>query len=125
MGPILAQVALGGALGAVARYLTQAAALRLFGPALPLGTLAANVVGSFAIGVLFVLLADRGLMRVAPFLMAGVLGGYTTFSAFALDTLLMWERGQPGLALAYVGGTVALTLAAVAAGAAFARGVLT
>lgn len=124
MVPIIAQVALGGAIGAVGRYLVQAAALRAFGPALPLGTLAVNVAGSFLIGVLFVLLADRGLMRVAPFLMAGILGGFTTFSTFALDTLLLWERGQHGLAMAYVGGSVGLSLAAVAAGAALARGLL-
>lgn len=124
MVQIIAQVALGGAIGAVGRYLTQAAALRLFGPSLPLGTLAANIVGSFAIGILFVLLADRGLMRIAPFLVAGILGGYTTFSTFALDSLLLWERGQHGLAIAYVAGSVGLSLAAVAGGAALARSLL-
>lgn len=118
----LTQVAAGGALGALARFGTQAGAFRLFGPAFPAGTLAVNVLGSFLIGVLFVWLAQKGLMRHAPFLIVGVLGAYTTFSTFSLDALTLWERGQHGAAAAYVGGTVALSLAGIAAGAALARG---
>lgn len=118
----LTQVAAGGALGALARFATQAGAHRLFGPGIPLGTPAANILGSFVMGVLFVWLADKGMMRFAPFLMVGVLGAYTTFSTFSLDALALWERGQHGLAGAYVLGSVALSLAGVAAGAAVARG---
>lgn len=118
----LAQVALGGALGSLARFAVQAGGVRLFGPGLPLGTLAINLLGCLVIGVLFVWLTEKGMMRAAPFLMAGVLGGFTTFSAFSLDAFLLWERGQPVLAAGYVLVTVAGTLAAVALGAWLARG---
>ena len=117
----LTQVALGGALGSVARFAVQAGGVRLFGPGLPLGTLAVNVVGSLIIGVLFVLLTERGLMRATPFLMAGLLGGFTTFSAFSLDALLIWERGQAALAVSYVLASVILSLAGVVAGVWMAR----
>ena len=118
----LAQVALGGALGSLARFAVQAGGVRLFGPGLPLGTLAINLLGCLVIGVLFVWLTEKGMMRAAPFLMAGVLGGFTTFSAFSLDAFLLWERGQPVLAAGYVLVTVAGTLAAVGLGAWLARG---
>ncbi|MCL4186398.1 MAG: fluoride efflux transporter CrcB [Rhodobacteraceae bacterium] len=117
----LAQVALGGAVGAAARYLTQAAALRLFGPGLPWGTFAANLAGSFLIGFLALWLAGRDLTRLSPFLVAGVLGGYTTFSTFALDSVLLWQRGMQGAAAAYVAGSVILSIAAALAGMALAR----
>jgi CrcB protein len=117
---MLAQIALGGALGALARFGTQAA----FGPDWPFGTLLVNGLGSFLMGVLVVWLAEKGLMRVAPFLMVGVLGAYTTFSTFSLDALMLWERGLPGQAAAYVGLSVSVSLAAVAAGVWIARGVL-
>jgi CrcB protein len=118
----LTQVALGGALGAVARFAVQAGGVRLFGPGLPLGTLAVNLAGCLAMGVIFVWLMEKGMMRAAPFLMAGLLGGFTTFSAFALDAMLLWERGQMAAAAGYVLATVAGTLAAVALGAWLARG---
>ncbi len=90
----LSQVAVGGALGAMARYLATTGALRWLGPHFPWATLAINVTGSFLIGVLFVWLDARGLLRVAPFAIAGVLGGFTTFSTFSLDALRLWERGE-------------------------------
>lgn len=119
----LSQVALGGAIGALARFGTQAAARQAFGPGWPLGTLAVNVIGSFLMGVLYVWLAERGLMRFAPLLMVGVLGAYTTFSTFSLDALVMWERGLPGQAAAYVAASVVLSLGAVLAGVTLARAV--
>lgn len=119
----LAQVALGGALGAVARFATVAMASRLFGPGFPWGTLAVNVAGSFVMGLMFVWLADKGAMRWAPFLMTGVLGGFTTFSAFSLDAFRLWEAGSPGAAGGYVLGSVALSLAGLMAGVAVMRGV--
>jgi len=88
----------------------------------PLGTLAVNVLGSLVIGVLFIWLGARESWQL--FLMTGVLGGFTTFSAFSLDTLKLIEGGQTLQALAYVAGSVALSLAAVTLGAALARGVL-
>jgi CrcB protein len=112
----LSQVALGGAIGSVLRYLTVA------GLGAPLGTLAVNVAGSFVIGFLFVMLAARA--GLSPFLVTGVLGGFTTFSAFSLDALKLWEGGQAVLALGYVAGSVLLSLLAVAAGAILARGMI-
>ena len=119
---VLAQVALGGALGSVARYGVQLASLRLAGTGFPLGTLVLNVLGCFAMGLLFVWLTERGLMRYAPLLITGILGGFTTFSAFSLDALLLWERGQAGWAAGYVAASVLLSLGAVAAGVGVMRG---
>ena len=118
----LAQVALGGAIGALARFGTQAAARQAFGPGWPVGTLLVNGLGSFLMGVLFVWLADKGLMRFAPFLMVGMLGAYTTFSTFSLDALQLWERGLAMQAVAYVVLSVVVSLIAVVAGVWVARG---
>jgi fluoride exporter len=117
----LTQVALGGAFGAMMRYLTNVTAMRVFGPGFPMGTVIVNVLGSFLMGVLVVLLAQRGGTRFAPLLMTGVLGGFTTFSAFSLDAATLWERGQPGLAFGYVAGTVILSLMAIGLGLLAAR----
>ena len=105
-------VALGGALGAALRYLST-----LLWPA-PWGVMAINVAGSFAIGALAVplLLSDRGPHPLAPFLVTGVLGGFTTFSAFSLDALRLVEGGRIGAALLYVGGSVGLALLACGLG---------
>lgn len=119
----LIQVALGGALGASARYLTGVATMRLIGPGFPWATLAVNILGSFLMGVLVVVLAHKGETRLAPFLMIGLLGGFTTFSAFSLDALTLFERGEIGAASAYVAASVVLSLAAIIAGLAIARGI--
>jgi fluoride exporter len=119
----LLQVALGGAIGSVLRYLTNVSVMRLIGPGFPFGTLIVNILGSFAMGFLVVFLAHKGHMRLAPFLMTGVLGGFTTFSAFSLDTLTIFERGQTGLALAYVAGSVGLSLLAIVLAVTLFRGV--
>ena len=97
----LFQVAAGGALGAGARYLVNRAAMQMLGPSLPWATLFVNVAGSFLMGCLVVWLARRGGMAWAPFLMTGVLGGFTTFSAFSLDVSVLYERGAVGLAVGY------------------------
>ena len=110
----LSQVALGGALGSVLRFAT----VSLVGG--PVATVAVNVLGSLLIGVLYVTLSPR----MSPLLMTGVLGGFTTFSAFSLDALKLYETGQPGPAALYVAGSVLLSLAAVALGAALTRGAL-
>lgn len=117
--PIIFQIAIGGALGAIIRYAVSVQMIRLAGPGFPWGTFCVNVVGSFLMGVLAALLlrrGDAGLSHLAPFLMTGILGGFTTFSAFSLETLVLIERGRPGLALLYAGGSVAAGLAAVMAG---------
>jgi fluoride exporter len=120
----LLQVALGGALGASARYLTSVGAARLFGAGFPWGTVIVNVLGSFLMGVLVVVLAQRDAMRLVPFLMTGILGGFTTFSAFSLDAVKLFQSGQPALAALYVLGSVTLSIAGLVAGMALARGVL-
>ncbi len=124
MSLTLIHVAAGGALGAVARHLTGQAALGAFGPGFPWGTLAVNVIGSAAMGMLVVLLDATGAWRAAPFLLTGLLGGFTTFSAFSLDAARLWERGEPALAALYAGGSVALSLAAIALGLLLTRAVL-
>lgn len=116
-------VALGGAIGATARYLTNVAVMRGLGPGFPWATLIVNVAGSFLMGVLVVWLAQREAMRLAPFLMTGVLGGFTTFSAFSLDVATLWERGAAVEAAAYVIGSVGLSVAALFAGMLLTRGI--
>ena len=120
MTPLL-QVALGGALGASARYMTGIATARLLGKGFPWGTLTVNIVGSFLMGVLVVALLHLSANRYAPLLMTGVLGGFTTFSAFSLDAITLYERGQGALAAAYVAGSVILSLAALFVGLTLAR----
>jgi len=119
----LSQVALGGAFGAVARYLTVLAAARSFGAGFPYGTIVVNILGSFAMGALFVALESRGAMRMAPFLMTGILGGFTTFSAFSLDAFRLFQGGQPVQAGIYVAGSVLLSIAALVAGVLAFRGI--
>lgn len=119
----LLQVAAGGAIGSSLRYLSNVGAMRLFGPGFPWSTLFVNIVGSFAMGLLVELLAHRGGQHYAPLLMTGILGGFTTFSAFSLDTMVLWERGDHLSALLYIGGSVALSLIAIAAAMHLYRGV--
>lgn len=115
-------VALGGALGSALRYLVNITLPRLVGHGFPYATMTVNVVGSFLMGVLVVVLAMKGGNRFAPFLMTGVLGGFTTFSAFSLDAATLWKAGEVTTAAGYVIGSVVLGLAALFAGMAFARG---
>ena len=119
MNPFL-QVAMGGAAGSVARYGVNRAAMAVFGPGFPVATLIVNVAGSFLMGLLVALLAQRG-NDWSPLLMTGLLGGFTTFSAFSLDAVSLWTRGQHATAAAYVTASVALSLAALVAGIALGR----
>jgi len=96
--------------------------MRLLGAGFPFGTLTVNIVGSFLMGVLVVALAHKDATRMAPLLMTGMLGGFTTFSAFSLDAVTIYERGQVGLAALYVAASVMLSLAALFAGLMLARG---
>ncbi len=112
----------GGALGSAARFLVGRAALSGFGPAFPYGTLTVNLVGGFAMGLLVGLLArysDNENWRLL--LGVGVLGGFTTFSAFSLDVVAMLERGAPGTALCYVLVSVIGSVVALFAGLALMR----
>lgn len=119
----LSLVALGGAIGSAARYLVNLGATRAFGTGFPVATMTVNILGSFVMGALVVALAQLGGQRFAPFLMTGILGGFTTFSAFSLDAVSLWERGQAVAAAGYVAGSVVLSLAALAAGMVAARGI--
>jgi len=112
-------VALGGAIGSVLRYLIGLVV------AFPMGTLAVNVLGSFMIGLVWVHLADRGLQHWMPFLMTGVLGGFTTFSAFTLDALRLVEEGRVTAAGGYVLISLILSVVACGAGLWIARGMTT
>ncbi|SPF77785.1 Putative fluoride ion transporter CrcB [Pseudoprimorskyibacter insulae] len=112
---------MGGAIGASGRYLTGLWAGRTLGHGFPWGTLTVNIVGSFVMGVVVVVLAHLSGNRYAPLLMTGILGGFTTFSAFSLDAVTLYERGQTGLAASYVGASVVFSLAALFAGLLLAR----
>ena len=111
-------VALGGALGAGGRHLVGLMSLRLFGSGFPMGTFIVNIVGSFLMGALVAYLAKKGgdSTQWRLFLATGVLGGFTTFSAFSLDAVLLWERGQASSAIFYVLGSVVLSILALMAG---------
>ena len=122
----LGLVALGGAIGAGARHLANIAALRLLGPAFPFGTFAVNVIGGFAMGLLAGWLALKyqgGEQALRLFLATGILGGFTTFSAFSLDAVLLWEGGAVAAALFYVVGSVMLSILGLVAGLALMRAV--
>ena len=120
------QVALGGALGATLRYFAGLGVLRVFGPSpFPVATLGVNVLGSFFMGLFVIWVAERSAGSYSPFLMTGLLGGFTTFSAFSLDAVALYERGELGLAGLYVTASVLLSIAGLVLGMLVARGVLT
>ncbi|PJE26292.1 fluoride efflux transporter CrcB [Pseudooceanicola marinus] len=120
------QVAAGGAVGASLRYLSGVGLMRVFGPGLPIpvGVIFVNILGSFLMGVLVVVIGEKGLGHWNPFLATGILGGFTTFSSFSLEAFTLYERGEPGLAAVYVGINVILSLAAIVAGTYAMRAVL-
>lgn len=120
----LLQVALGGAIGASLRYLAGIGAVRLIGHGFPWATLFVNVLGSLAMGALVALLVQKDATRFAPLLLTGLLGGFTTFSAFSLDAVTLYERGQVGAAASYVMASVVLSIAALFAGMALMKGAL-
>ncbi|MCV3273720.1 fluoride efflux transporter CrcB [Roseobacter sinensis] len=121
----LIMVALGGALGASLRFLWGVAFLRLTGPSeFPLAIMAANVLGSFLMGVFVVVAAQKGLTHLGPFVMTGLLGGFTTFSAFSLETMTLVERGDLGAAGLYVALSVGLSIGGLMLGLWLARGAM-
>lgn len=121
----LLYVALGGAIGAGARYLCVQGVTRISGHGFPYGTMAVNIAGSFAMGLLIAWLASRsaGDNALRLFIATGVLGGFTTFSAFSLDFAVLFERGEMMAAFGYVAGSVALSIGALFAGLMLARAV--
>ena len=120
----LFMVGAGGAFGAICRYLLGVQSMRAFGSGWPYGTFAANVAGGLLMGLLAGVLAYRGGVdqeRWRLLLGVGVLGGFTTFSAFSLETALMIERRAYATAAGYVAGSVVLSVAALFAGLLIAR----
>ena len=109
-----AWVALGGALGSMARFGMANAVAALTGPAFPWGTLGINIIGSFVIGWFFAVTGPGGRFDVAPdariFVMVGICGGFTTFSSFSLQTLQLIQDGQMARAGSYILGSVVLCL---------------
>ena len=113
----------GGGLGAMLRHLVNVTCARCIGVSFPWGTFIINITGSTAMGLIAGYLAFKGeaSQPFRLFLMTGILGGYTTFSAFSLDAALLYERGELGLAAAYVAGSVALSIAGLFGGLALVR----
>lgn len=115
---LLLLAAVGGAVGSGARYLLTVSAARFMGPSFPWGTLTVNIVGGLLMGIVIALVASKldGSAEVRTLLATGVLGGFTTFSAFSLEVVNFLERGDVATALVYVAASVVLSVAAVALG---------
>ncbi len=113
----------GGGLGATLRHLINVTCARCIGTAFPWGTFIINITGSTVMGLIAGYLAFKGEASQPwrLFLMTGILGGYTTFSAFSLDSAVLYERGALGLAASYVLGSVVLSIAGLFAGLAIVR----
>lgn len=122
---ILATV--GGGIGSGARYLVQANMIRLLGVGFPWWTFAINIVGSFAMGIVAAMVALRfgNSPEIRTFLATGILGGFTTFSAFSLDVATLMDNKQQAAAALYVAGSVGLSILALYAGLALAKGIWT
>jgi CrcB protein len=116
-------VFIGGGLGASLRHTVNISCARCMGTSFPYGTFIINITGSIVMGLIAGYLAFKGEASQPwrLFLMTGILGGYTTFSAFSLDTAVLYERGEIGLALFYVLGSVVLSIAGLFAGLALVR----
>ena len=118
-------VGIGGAFGAMARHGVGLASIRALGPGFPYGTLIVNILGSFLMGILIAWLVRRtggSSNEMRLFLATGFLGGFTTFSAFSLDTIVLYERGEIGIALFYVFASVVASVLALIAGLWLIRG---
>ncbi|MBT3373908.1 MAG: fluoride efflux transporter CrcB [Rhodospirillaceae bacterium] len=123
---MLLAVAFGGALGALGRHLISGQVMRWMGSGFPWGTMTVNILGSFILGVLVEYMALRwsATLEMRGFLVVGVLGGFTTFSAFSLDVVLLLERGSLGPAFAYIAGNLLLSVCGLFAGLMIFRQVL-
>lgn len=111
-------VFIGAGIGGALRHGVNRLSLAWFGPGFPWGTLSVNLAGGLLVGVAAGLLAEKisGMQELRLFLTTGLLGGFTTFSAFSLEVALMWQRGDYGLALAYGLASVIVSVGAVFAG---------
>ena len=108
-------VAIGGALGSMARYALSAWIFDVSSHKFPYATLTVNVIGSFVMGILFVIIIEKAALpaEMRSLLMIGFLGAFTTFSAFSLDALGLWQNGHVFLSLVYMLATVVLCLVAI------------
>lgn len=122
---LLMLATVGGGIGAGIRYLVQVGMIRALGPAFPWWTFAINITGSFAMGVIATMVALRfdNSPEVRTFLATGILGGFTTFSAFSLDAANLMDRHDYGWASGYVAGSVILSIFALYAGIALAKAI--
>lgn len=108
-------VAIGGALGAMARYGVSTLVFDAASNKFPYATLTVNVLGSLLMGILYVVIVEKAMLppEMRSILMVGFLGAFTTFSTFSLDALGLWQNGHLFMALVYALGTVVLCLAAI------------
>ncbi len=115
---LLLYAAAGGAIGTVARHLANVGFGRWLGAGFPWSTLFVNVVGGFLMGAVIEALALRfdGSLELRTFVATGILGGFTTFSAFSMDAVLMMQRGETAMAAVYIGASVVLSIMALLAG---------
>ena len=109
-------VAAGGAIGSLLRYAAVQLVMHVHPQPFPAGTMLVNILGSFIMGLMMAKLLQQDSESARLFFVTGVLGGFTTFSAFSWDALAMLQRGAVGSAALYVGGSVIFSLVAVAAG---------
>lgn len=123
---LILAIALGGAVGACLRHFFSAAALAVTGPGFPWGIFAANILGSFLMGICVATFAhiEPVSMEVKAFLTIGILGAFTTFSTFSLDSVTLIERGEYLQASAYMIGSVILSVGGLFAGMALVRTVV-
>ncbi|MBZ6079249.1 fluoride efflux transporter CrcB [Microvirga puerhi] len=118
-------VFIGAGIGGALRHAVNLGCARYCGVAFPWGTLTVNVLGSFIMGAIVGWLAFKAgegwTQHLRLFLTTGILGGFTTFSAFSLDTVLIWERGDAGIAIGYIAASVLFSLAGLVSGLALVR----
>ena len=124
---IILMVAIGGAIGAIARQQSNQLIMRVFGGEFPIGTIFVNILGSFIMGLLFELFATKITLsdEWRSLIFTGVLASFTTFSSFALDVALLSERNEYYYALCYIGMSVVLSIGALFVGLWVMRGLLT
>ena len=115
------QVAIGGAIGAALRFLVGVGLLRLYSPGFPISVLLVNVLGSFLMGFFVVTFIQRGGEMLNPFFVTGLLGGLTTFSAFSLEAVNLFEQGAVSQSIAYIFMSVVFSIAGLIFGSMLAR----
>jgi len=122
----IAAIGTGGALGAILRHGVNVGAVQVFGHGFPMGTLIVNILGSFLMGVLIALFAHsiQTSNEIKLFLTTGFLGAFTTFSAFSLDFVTLYERGDIAMAGGYAAASVILSILALFAGLLLIRGMV-